>query len=85
MTQSRDERQRFPVAVGDMIAQARSTPGTSPKRSHVRLGPRLVDEDETRRIDGGLALAPLPAAACDIRTVLFAGEHAFFYGSGSRA
>jgi hypothetical protein len=73
------------MPVRRVIAQAHPSARPTPQGRHVGLGPRLVDEDEARRIYGALAVAPLPAAARNVRTVLLAGENAFFCGSGSRA
>jgi hypothetical protein len=45
---------------------------------HVRLGPGLVDEHETRRIKLTLMPPPSRPLACDIGPILLAGVQAFF-------
>jgi hypothetical protein len=45
---------------------------------HVGLCPRLIDEDETSRIDFMLVPLPPGAAAGDIRSILLGREHGFF-------
>jgi hypothetical protein len=46
----------------------------APQRRHVRLDPGLVDEDEARGIDAGLARLPTLAFSGDVRAILLAGE-----------
>src|SRR5271165_5807923 len=42
------------------------------------LGPGLVDEDETRRIDALLMSPPAPAVALDVRAILLARDQRLF-------
>ena len=50
----------------------------SPQRRHVGLGPGLVDEDQTLRLDAVLILAPLRPPVRDVGAIAFAGHHGFF-------
>jgi hypothetical protein len=49
------------------------------KRRHVGLGPGLVDEHQTLRIDAALIGLPLRPPARHVGPVAFAGHHGFFY------
>lgn len=46
---------------------------------HVRLHPRLIDEDKTRRIKPALVSLRLRPTLGDRGTELFGGQHAFFW------
>jgi hypothetical protein len=50
----------------------------SRQRCHVSLGPGLVDEDQTLRLDPALILFPLRSLARDVGAIAFAGDEAFF-------
>jgi hypothetical protein len=50
----------------------------APQRSHVRLCPRFVNEDEPRRIKPPLIFLPLFAPSGDLGAKLFGGQYAFF-------
>jgi hypothetical protein len=66
------------VPVRDLVDQ--SAPARRPpvKAGHIRLGPGLVDEDEPRRINVLLILAPSVPVALHVGTVLFAGDERLF-------
>ena len=55
---------------------AATVPAARPR--HVGFGPRLVDEDEARRINPALIFLPARAAARDVWPVLLGGEQGFF-------
>ncbi len=73
-----EEGQRAPMAerrAGDQLFPAWRP--TSDRR-HVRLGPGLVDEDETTRVKPILILPPLLPPPRDLRPQLLDGEQRFF-------
>jgi hypothetical protein len=78
VTQRREEGQRAPFAEGGLGMEPLTAPGTAMGAGHVGLGPGLIDEDEAPGIKPALILAPLPPAPRDHRTILLAGEQAFF-------
>ena len=49
----------------------------SPERRHVRLRPRLIDEDQALRSDPALLRNPLSAPPCDVGAIPFAGDDGF--------
>src|SRR5262249_33116481 len=76
--QGSQKGRRLPAAVRDFGSEPRAAGRPSPQRRHVRLGPGLVDEDQTLRLDPALILFPLPSLACDVGTIAFAGDESFF-------
>ena len=78
--QSGQERRGFPVSVRDLVDQSAPARRPAVKAGHVGLGPGLVDEDEPRRIDELLILAPSDPVALYVRTVLLAGDEGLFLG-----
>src|ERR1700681_206054 len=57
----------LPVSVRDLGREAGAARCPAAQGGHVGLGPGLVDEDQTLRIDLTLILLPLRAPAGDIR------------------
>jgi hypothetical protein len=78
--QSGQERRGFPMSVRDLVDQSAPARRPAVKAGHVGLGPGLVDEDEPRRIDELLILAPSDPVALYVRTVLLAGDERLFLG-----
>jgi hypothetical protein len=78
VTQRGDEGRGLLVAMRNLDHEPFALRRPSPKRLHVGLRPRLVDEDQTSRIDLALTVHPLDAPPRDVRSVAFAGDHGFF-------
>src|ERR1700722_11754830 len=57
-------------------ADVRAAPNLEP--GHVGLGPGLVDERQSRRIDALLMASPAPAMALYVRTILLARDKRLF-------
>lgn len=76
--QGRKERLGSPVTVRRLADQALAANAPASQRRHVRLGPRLIDEDEPRRINFRLIFFPLHAPPGDVRPVLLACDCGFF-------
>lgn len=54
--------------------------GTASQAGQIGLGPRLVQKDQSGRVQGGLATTPLAAGSCYVRAVLLASpERLFLY------
>lgn len=68
------------MSVRDLVDQSAPARRPAVKAGHVGLGPGLVDEDEPRRIDELLILAPSDPVALYVRTVLLAGDERLFLG-----
>jgi hypothetical protein len=66
------------MAVRHLADQAFAASAPASQRRHVGLGPRLIDEDETRRINSRLIFFPLRPPPCNVRPILFAGHRGFF-------
>jgi hypothetical protein len=66
------------VAVRDLRLQPLATAAPATQRRHVRLGPGLVDKDETPDVETVLMSPPTGTAARDVRTILLAGVNGFF-------
>ena len=77
-TQRRDKRHRLPMAVQHLSRKTLATRRPSAQWRHVRLRPRLVDEDEALGVDPFLISLPAVAPPGDVRTVLLGGKDAFF-------
>ena len=73
-----DEGHRLPVAVGRFGVEPLANRCPATQRSHVGLGPGLIDEDQARRIRPALILLPLLAPPSDLGPQLLGGKHAFF-------
>ena len=78
VAQGSQKGRRLPAAVRDFGREPRAAARPSPQRCHVRLGPGLVDEDQTLRLDPALILFPLRSLACDVGAIAFAGDESFF-------
>ena len=76
--QRAQEGQGSPMAVRGEAAQALSPWSPAAKRGHVGLDPRLVDEDQTRRIEATLPRPPALAATSDVGPGLLKSEQRFF-------
>ena len=76
--QRRHEGQRLPFTERSLSDQLVTASAPAPERGHVGLRPGLVDEDQPRGIKPPLILLPLRPPPCDLRTILLAGEQAFF-------
>ena len=72
------EGHRGPASLWDLCDQALAERRPSTQRRHIGLGPRLVDEDETLRLDAALIFCPLRAPPRHVGTVAFASHQAFF-------
>ena len=77
-SQGGEEGERAPLAEWRLGMEPLTPPGAAMRAGHVGLGPGLVDEDEARRIKPTLIFAPLCPPPGDLRTILLAGEQAFF-------
>ena len=78
VAQRRQEGRCVPVAVRDLGRKPDAERCPSAQRRHVGLGPGLVDEDQTLRLDLVLILDPLCPPPRDVGTVAFASHHSFF-------
>ena len=68
----------MPVAIRALGMEALASRGAAPQPGHVRFGPRLVEEDEFRRVEALLPPPPEAALAGDVGTVLFASPERLF-------
>ena len=66
------------MAVRDAGPQALAARRPAPERSHVGLGPGLVDEDEAGGIDKPLPRRPLGASPRHVGAVLFGRDQRLF-------
>jgi hypothetical protein len=80
VAQRRDEGRGLPTPEWRLANHAAAARPPAPKRSHIGLGPGLIDEDEALRIDAALIFAPLLAPALNVIAILFLGRLLFFYG-----
>ena len=76
--QRAQEGQGSPMAVRSEATQALSPWPPAAKRGHVGLDPRLVDEDQTRRIETTLPRLPALAATGNVGSGLLKSEQRFF-------
>ena len=79
MSEGGDERHRLPATEWSFPFHPRPAGTPAAQRRHVGLRPRLVDENQSFRIDPPLILLPLLTPPGDVGPVLLLGEHAFFY------
>jgi hypothetical protein len=73
-----DEGGRFPVAVGHVHDQAFSAGRPAMGAGQVGARPRFVEEEPSRRVDGGLSGFPVVVLHLDIGTILVAGADGLF-------
>ena len=78
VAQRSQERRCLPVPVRDLGRKPHAERRPPAQRRHVGLGPGLVDEDQTLRLDLVLILGPLRPPPRDIGAVAFASHHGFF-------
>ena len=76
--QGGEERHRPPVAMRHLGGQALAARRPEPERSHVGLGPGLVDEDEAGGIDEPLPRRPLGPSPRHVGAVLFGRNQRLF-------
>ena len=85
MAQRSEEGHGIPVAKPGLGEHAMTALTAASQRSHVGLGPCLINEDKVLRINRALILLPPCPLARDIGAVLFTGQHAFFEAEASPA
>ena len=78
VAQGGDEGQGLPAPVWHLGQQALATRPPAAQRAHVGFGPRLVDEDQARRIDALLTASPLDPPARYVRTIPLLGDQRLF-------
>jgi hypothetical protein len=78
MPECRKEGHRAPMAVWNLSPERGPTSPPAMGTGHVGLCPRLIDEDETSRIDFKLVPLPPGPAARNVRSILLGREHGFF-------
>ena len=78
MAKRSQEGQGFPVTVRCFGVEPRSPSAPSVGPCHIGLGPGLVDKDQAPGIDLSLIALPALAPPRHVRSVLLAGQHAFF-------
>ena len=67
------------MAVRDLVDEPLALWSPAAQAGHVGLGPGLVDEDETSRVDEALIGAPARAMAADVAAVLFARDEGLLW------
>ena len=78
VAQGSQEGGGLPMTVRDFGLEPQATWRPSAQRCHVGLGPGLVDEDQTLRVDLVLIFDPLCPSPGDVGAVAFASHHGFF-------
>src|SRR4051794_4108891 len=73
-----EEGHRLPAPMWHFGLQPLAARRPAPQRCHVGLGPGLINEDPTRRVDPVAIAQPLCATAWHIRPILFAGDQRLF-------
>ena len=68
---------QWPCGILATSLRPRRRPAVEP--GHVGLGPGLVDEDQSRRIDALLMASPAPAMALYVRAILLARDERLFF------
>lgn len=76
--QGSEEGQCPPVSMRREATHAHALRSPAAQWGHAGLDPRLVDEDQTRRIKVELPRAPAPSPARDVGAGLLKGEQSFF-------
>jgi hypothetical protein len=76
--QGGQEGHGLPAAMGHLGRQALAARRPAPQRSHVGLGPGLVDEDEAGGIDEPLPRRPLGPSARHVGAVLLGRDQRLF-------
>ena len=79
MAQGGEEGGGAPVSMGNLGVQTLAARAPAPQGGHVGLGPCLVNEDQTGRINPALILFPSRPPAQDVRAILLGREYGFFY------
>lgn len=77
-TQGGKEGERAPFAERRFGMEPFAASGATMGAGHVGFSPGLVDEDEAPGIKPALIFAPLCSPSGDLRTILLAGDQAFF-------
>ena len=77
--QASDEGGRLPMSPRHRCEQAFAAPSAAAEPGHVRLGPGLVNEDKTIRLEPSLPLAPTLTFMRYVRAILFRRPLSFFY------
>src|SRR6201996_9490438 len=67
------------MAVGNLGDKPASARGPAVESGHVGLGPGLVDEHQTRRIDALLMASPAPAMALYVCAILLTRDQRLFF------
>lgn len=78
VSQGSEEGHGRPAAMRHLGRQALTKRAPAAQRSHVGLGPGLVDEDQAGRIDTALVGRPLLASPCYVRAIPLAGDQRLF-------
>jgi len=78
MSERGDERHGIPMAVGRFRFEPFSYRRPAAQSCHVGLGPGLVDEDESGRINAMLIARPSGAHSSYVGTILLFGQQRFF-------
>lgn len=78
VAQCRDEGHGAPVSMWCATDQTFALRSPAAQRGHVRLGPCLVDEDQTAGVDPPLVPLPPGAAAAHVGAVLLLGKLRLF-------
>jgi len=76
--QRRQKGQSLPLSERRFGKKAFAFGAAAMRARHVGLGPRLIEEDETRRIELSLMSLPAFTPPGDVRTILFGCVQAFF-------
>ena len=77
-SQGGEKRHRVPMAERRFRLQPLAARCPAAQGRHVGLGPGFIDEDQPGGINTALISLPLRPVPGDIRSVLLAGQHAFF-------
>jgi len=78
VAQRGQEGRRLPVTVRNLGLEPHAEWRPSSQRRHFGLGPCLVDEDQTLRLDVVLIFGPLHPPSCDVGTIALPSHHGFF-------
>jgi hypothetical protein len=78
VAQGSQKGRRLPAAVRDFGSEPHAAGRPSPQWCHVRLGPGLIDEGQTLRLDPALILFPLRSLVRDVGAIALAGDESFF-------
>ena len=78
VAQGSDEGQGLPVPMWRIGLETLPALSPATQRRHVRLDPRLVDEQQTPAIDTGLVSSPARPLTGDVWACPLGGPHGFF-------